>query len=78
MPTGVTVSAPGGRIFVNFPRWGDDVPFTVAELVEGETIPYPDLNINTLDGPAAERFVSVQSVVIAPNDILWVLDAATD
>ena len=31
MPTGVTV-AKGGRIFVNFPRWGDDVPFTVGEI----------------------------------------------
>src|SRR5689334_18544330 len=30
MPTGVTV-ARGGRIFVNYPRWGDPVPFTVAE-----------------------------------------------
>jgi hypothetical protein len=30
MPTGVTVSHKG-RIFVNFPRWGDDVPFTVSE-----------------------------------------------
>lgn len=30
MPTGVTVSETG-RIFVNFPRWGDEVPYTVAE-----------------------------------------------
>ena len=29
MPTGVTVSQKG-RIFVNFPKWGDDVSFTVA------------------------------------------------
>ena len=27
MPTGVTVSHQG-RIFVNFPKWGDDVTFT--------------------------------------------------
>ncbi|MBB5330455.1 hypothetical protein [Tunturiibacter gelidoferens] len=27
MPTGVTVSR-ANRVFVNFPRWGDDVPFT--------------------------------------------------
>ncbi|KFG02514.1 hypothetical protein IQ62_01535 [Streptomyces scabiei] len=31
MPTSVTVSR-HGRIFVNFRRWGHDVPFTVAEL----------------------------------------------
>jgi hypothetical protein len=29
MPTAVTVSSKG-RIFVNFPRWGDHVPFTVS------------------------------------------------
>ncbi|MFP3589027.1 gluconolaconase, partial [Paraburkholderia sp. SIMBA_055] len=31
MPTGVTVTETG-RIFVNFPRWGDDVQATVAEV----------------------------------------------
>jgi len=31
MPTGVTVSHTG-RIFVNFPRWGDKVDYTVAEV----------------------------------------------
>ena len=34
MPTGVTVSR-DGRIFVNYPKWGDDVQFTVAELRDG-------------------------------------------
>ena len=33
MPTGVAVST-SGRIFINYPRWGDDVPFTVAEIVD--------------------------------------------
>lgn len=31
MPMGVTVSHQG-RIFVNFPKWGDEAPFTVAEI----------------------------------------------
>ncbi len=35
MPTGVTVSQKG-RIFVNFPKWGDEVPFTVAEVKDGK------------------------------------------
>jgi hypothetical protein len=35
MPTGVTVSQ-RGRVFVNFPKWGDDVEFTVGELKDGE------------------------------------------
>ncbi|MFW8449875.1 gluconolaconase, partial [Klebsiella pneumoniae] len=40
MPTGVTVTETG-RIFVNFPRWGDDVPFTVAEVKGNQLVPYP-------------------------------------
>ena len=31
MPTGVAVSKQN-RLFVNFPRWGDPVEFTVAEV----------------------------------------------
>ena len=45
MPTGVTVSQKG-RIFVNFPRWGDDVPFTVAEIIKGKAIAFPAAEIN--------------------------------
>ena len=45
MPTGVTVSHKG-RIFVNFPKWGDDVKFTVAEIKNGQPIAYPDESIN--------------------------------
>ena len=45
MPTGVTVSQKG-RIFVNFPRWGDKVSFTVAEVKEGKAIAYPDEPMN--------------------------------
>ena len=48
MPTGVTVSRKG-RIFVNFPRWGDPVTFTVAELKDGKPVAYPDATFNTLD-----------------------------
>lgn len=77
MPTGVTVSG-SGRIFVNFPRWGDPVPFTVGEVVHGAVVPYPDQTVNTW--PAADArasFVSVQSVVVDPNDRLWVLDTGS-
>jgi hypothetical protein len=31
MPTGVTVSS-SGRIFISFPRWGDNVLFRIATL----------------------------------------------
>jgi sugar lactone lactonase YvrE len=73
MPTGVTVSHTG-RIFVNFPRWGDDVPFTVAELTDGRTVPFPDAELNSPEGDPDKCFISVQSVVVDPNDRLWVLD----
>jgi sugar lactone lactonase YvrE len=77
MPTGVTVSQTG-RIFVNYPKWGDDVKFTVAEIVEGEAVAYPNEEINQSDSEAdAERFVSVQSVVADPQDRLWILDTGS-
>lgn len=77
MPTGVTVSQEG-RVFVNFPRWGDPVAFTVAEVVNGEPVAYPDADITALDlANAAETFVSVQSVVVDPNNRLWVLDTGS-
>lgn len=41
MPTGVTVSK-AGRVFVNYPRWGDAVEFTVAEVKAGKATAYPD------------------------------------
>ncbi|AJK50853.1 L-dopachrome tautomerase-related protein [Burkholderia plantarii] len=76
MPTGVTVSETG-RIFVNFPRWGDDVPFTVGELRDGRVVPYPDAEVNRADAHRpAERFLSVQSVVADGRGRLWVLDTA--
>jgi hypothetical protein len=49
MPTGVTVSR-NNRIFVNFPRWGDAVPFTVAEVVHGKAVAYPDASVNDWPG----------------------------
>lgn len=74
MPTGITVSQ-SQRQFVNFPRWGDEVPFTVAEIRHGELVPYPNLAINqvTPEKPA-DSFLSVQSVVVDPQNRLWVLD----
>ncbi len=77
MLTGVTVSHQG-RIFVNFPKWGDDVEFTVAELRDGKAIAYPDEAFNQTDekDPSA-ALVSVQSVVVDPLDRLWILDTGS-
>lgn len=76
MPTGVTVTETG-RIFVNFPRWGDNVPFTVAEIKKGTAVPYPDAAVNKADNARpGEQFLSVQSVVADGQGKLWVLDTA--
>src|SRR5882672_12024816 len=78
MPTGVTVANSGG-IFVNFPKWGDHVEYTVAEVdaKTGKTVPYPNAEINRYgdtDNPS-DRLVSVQSVAVDPTGIrLWLLD----
>jgi Major royal jelly protein len=89
MPTGVTVSR-ANRVFVNFPRWGDDVPFTVAEVVHGKAVAYPDAVVNDWPGRKSgdptqykdqtqneNHFVSVQSVVVDPANRLWILDTGS-
>jgi len=74
--TGVTVSAKG-RVFVNFPFWSDDHTTSVAELVDGKPVPYPDPAWNAKEGEPGSRWVCVQSVVVDDQDALWVLDAAS-
>ena len=79
MPTGVTV-ANNGRIFVNFPKWGDNVEYTVAEVKDGKTIPYPNADINWYKSGdnQADKLVSVQSVVVDPGgNRLWILDTGS-
>lgn len=77
MPTGVTVSREG-RVFINYPRWGDPVPFTVAEVKAGKPAAYPNAEINRLDrARARDTFVSVQSMVVDPRNRLWILDTGS-
>lgn len=80
--TGVTVAA-DGRMFVNFPRWTDDAPISVAEVVVNERLrPYPDADWNAWRNekagelPVDQHFVCVQSVVADRHGRLWVLDPA--
>lgn len=77
MLTGVTVSQ-SGRIFVNFPRWGDVVEYTVAEVKNGRTVAYPNPEINRPNASdPSSSLVSVQSVVVDPLDRLWILDTGS-
>jgi sugar lactone lactonase YvrE len=80
--TGVTVST-DGRVFVNFPRWSEDAPVSVAEVLpDGSTRPFPDArwnewrNARNDELSARDRWVCVQSVVADKQGNLWVLDPA--
>lgn len=80
--TGVTVSR-DGRVFVNFPRWTEDSPVSVAEVLkDGSTRAFPDERWNAWRNArkdelnAREHWVCVQSVVADRQGNVWVLDAA--
>jgi sugar lactone lactonase YvrE len=80
--TGVTVSR-DGRIFVNFPRWTEDAPISVAEVTQdGQIKPYPDDQWNSWRNAkknqmsAGDHFVCVQSVVADAHGNLWAVDPA--
>ena len=78
--TGVAVTVDGRR-FVNFPRWTDDAPISVAEVMKnGSLKPYPDAKWNSWRNaranelPVGDYFVCVQSIVPDEHGNLWVLD----
>ena len=78
--TGVAVVADGRR-FVNFPRWTDDAPISVAEVLPGGGLrPYPDAKWNSWRNakanelPVGDYFVCVQSIVPDGQGHLWVVD----
>jgi sugar lactone lactonase YvrE len=80
--TGVTVSEQG-RVFVNFPRWTEDSPVSVAEVMkDGSLRPYPDAqwnawrNVRRDELDPATHWVCVQSVVADGRGSVWVVDPA--
>lgn len=78
--TGVGAN-PDGRIFVNFPRWEEDVAISVAELSgDGMLTAFPNAEWNAWRNAKplanADHFVCVQSVVCDGHGKLWVVDAA--
>jgi len=66
MPTGVTVSQ-RGRIFVNYPRWGDPVPFTVGEIVNGREVAFPSRAINAFGTQNTRGLLSQEHSARAEN-----------
>ena len=78
--TGVAVSETG-RIFVNFPRWSEDAPVSLAELMPDGTLhPFPDLEWNRYRNAAPlapdSHFVCVQAETADGHGSLWVVDPA--
>jgi len=77
--TGVTVSD-DGRMFANFPRWREGIPFSVVEVAkDGSYKPYPNGDWNSWNGkghPPKNKFSCVQSVV-AHNGMLYVIDPSS-
>ena len=74
MPTGVAISKKG-RLFINFPKWGDEVTHSVVELVNEKEVPYPNKEMNLFDSTnPSKTFLSVQALFIDHLDRLWVLD----
>ena len=75
--TGVAVDREG-TIFVNYPRWSDDVPLSVASLdAAGQPVPFPDAawQVGPVEGAdLARTWVCVQSVHVDGAGRLWVLD----
>ncbi len=75
--TGLAVAS-DGRLFVNYPRWSDNVPVSVAELVNGNPIPFPDTVMNSWESgkDPAKHLVCVQALFIDKKNRLWILDPA--
>jgi sugar lactone lactonase YvrE len=69
-------AARDGRLFLSFPRLDSPpAPVTLAELIDGRIVPFPDELVN-VDDPTdpAHRFVSVHGIALAPGGRLHVLD----
>ncbi|MGB1129832.1 MAG: SMP-30/gluconolactonase/LRE family protein [Haloferula sp.] len=75
--TGVAVDG-DGQVFVNFPRWSDRIPMSVARLVDGAPVAFPDAAMNEWsDGEdPSKAFVCVQALLADAEGKLWVLDPA--
>jgi sugar lactone lactonase YvrE len=75
--TGLAV-ADEGRLFVNYPRWSDNVPVSVAELVNGNPIPFPNTIMNSWEPgkDPSKHLVCVQALFVDKKNRLWILDPA--
>jgi len=77
-PSGIA-PARDGRIFLSFPRVDrTPAPATLAELIDGVAVTFPDELVNALDSSdAPHRFVSVHGIALGPGNRLLALDTGT-
>ena len=75
MPAGVAVSVEG-RIFLTFPRWGDDARVTAVELLsDGKLLAFPNEAAHDQTSNHADRIISAQGIDIDSKNRVWLLDA---
>ena len=74
-PSGIA-PARDGRVFLSFPRLDPTpAPATLAELIDGKAVPFPDELTNALDPSDVEhRFTSVHGIRLGPGGRLLALD----
>ena len=86
-PTGIAVSR-DERVFVCYPRWGERVDISVAEVtdeagVKSNLVPIPNSQWQLYDPSTPDRIdpathlVSVQSITIDEENRLWILDTGS-
>ena len=80
-PIGVAVSknqpSSPGRIFVTFPKKPENYDYALAEIVNGQRRPYPNVEWNQWDSlKPKDRFLNVQALFVDQTNALWVLDPA--
>lgn len=77
--TGLAVDR-SSTIFVNYPRWSDNVPISVGKIgKDGKVTPFPDAEWNEwkTGTPVDNHFVCVQAIYVDKKNSLWVLDPAS-
>ena len=74
VPVGIGVSGEG-RVFLAFSRAIDEnEPFSVAEVVDGRAVLFPQGLSQEVGPPADSRLLSVQALTVDARDRLWMLD----
>ena len=73
------VVLPDGRMILDAPAWtGAPGPTLALRDADGTIHPYPDARWNDPATPAEKRLISAESIQLADDGTLWVLDSGFD